>query len=546
MKPLLVATILVFCPTIAGAQEAAGEKDSSRATQYIPGDAIAVAFVSPSKLLQSPEWELMPTEVIQASALQYVGIDPMNITELKLVVGMISPSGPMGGLVVRFNKDLNIEDLSEKILSELDKTEYEGIPVYEVRDSQPTTVRLHQPDERTLIVAVDDFLRSMLAAEDGVSGRLPELAGKMSQHDGLTIIAVMEQIRPLLTGVLRQNASQLPPPLRNLSEIGELTDALYVNLSYGTGSGMASVAALGRDEASAVQLEQTLNNALAFGRGMVLAQMMRDVDVNGEGPVAEATGKYFNRLANHITQIIRPKRQGNVVRINLDGQSGIGSVGQMGVMVGMLLPAVQAAREASRRMNASNNLKQIALAMHNYHSAYKKLPDRAITDDNGTALLSWRVAILPFIEQGDLYQKFHLDEPWDSPHNIQLLESMPEVYVDPSAPLPPGLTIFQVPQGEELMFPESGERRFREILDGLSNTIMAVETSRESAVPWTKPEDIEIDLTRPLVDMGDTHPGGFHVMMADGAVVFIAQTIDPELFKSLLTRAGKEAIMPRR
>ena len=68
-------------------------------------------------------------------------------------------------------------------------------------------------------------------------------------------------------------------------------------------------------------------------------------------------------------------------------------------MVALLLPAVQAAREAARRAQCTNNLKQIGLAMHNYHSAYNHFPAAAITDDDGKPLLSWRVAILPYIEQ---------------------------------------------------------------------------------------------------------------------------------------------------
>ena len=81
-------------------------------------------------------------------------------------------------------------------------------------------------------------------------------------------------------------------------------------------------------------------------------------------------------------------------------------------------------------MSSSNNLKQTALAIHNYHAAYKQLPEDIKAPD-GTPLLSWRVAILPFIEQAALYEQFHLDEPWDSPHNLKLLNGMPPVYRHP-------------------------------------------------------------------------------------------------------------------
>src|SRR5438477_2970944 len=102
------------------------------------------------------------------------------------------------------------------------------------------------------------------------------------------------------------------------------------------------------------------------------------------------------------------------------------------VLIALLLPAVQSAREAARRAQCVHNLKQIGLAMHNYRSANDAFPMPAITDKNGKPLLSWRVAILPFIEQGELYNKFHTDEPWDSPHNKALLKEMPPTYLCPS------------------------------------------------------------------------------------------------------------------
>src|SRR5208337_936304 len=101
------------------------------------------------------------------------------------------------------------------------------------------------------------------------------------------------------------------------------------------------------------------------------------------------------------------------------------------VLIALLLPAVQSAREAARRAQCVNNIKQIMLAMHNYISANNAFP-RDITDKNGKPLLSWRVAILPYVEQGVLFDKFKLDEPWDSPHNQELLKYMPLVYQCPS------------------------------------------------------------------------------------------------------------------
>ena len=97
----------------------------------------------------------------------------------------------------------------------------------------------------------------------------------------------------------------------------------------------------------------------------------------------------------------------------------------------VLVEAVRKVREAAARTQSSNNLKQIALAMHNYHGTYNRLPPQATYDKNGKPMLSWRVMILPFIEQQNLYNRFHLDEPWDSEHNKKLLARMPKIYASP-------------------------------------------------------------------------------------------------------------------
>src|SRR5207302_1956982 len=107
-----------------------------------------------------------------------------------------------------------------------------------------------------------------------------------------------------------------------------------------------------------------------------------------------------------------------------------------GFSAALLLPAVQKVRMAAGRTRSANNLKQMALATINYADAFGRAPAAAICDKNGKPLLSWRVAILPFIEQDNLYKQFHLDEPWDSDHNKKLLARMPNVYALPGVQQP--------------------------------------------------------------------------------------------------------------
>ena len=203
------------------------------------------------------------------------------------------------------------------------------------------------------------------------------------------------------------------------------------------------------------------------------------------------------------------------------------------VMVGLTLPAVQAAREAARRVACTNNLKQMALSMLIHEDAMQILP-AAITDADGRPLLSWRVAILPYVEEKALYDDFHLDEPWDSEHNRSLIPRMPTVYACPSAPpLAAGMTRYLLLDGPGAGFERDKQRqgegaaarirgiRMKDLVQGASNTILIVEAPADRAVEWTKPEELTLspaDAAR-LEDRSGGHAGGIrHAASADGHV----------------------------
>ncbi len=213
----------------------------------------------------------------------------------------------------------------------------------------------------------------------------------------------------------------------------------------------------------------------------------------------------------------------------------------MGILVGLLLPAVQKVREAATRANSMNNLKQICLAFHNYHDTYNGFPAAAITDKKtGNPLLSWRVAILPYIEEQNLYQQFKLDEPWDSEHNLKLAKNMPKVYFHPKVNKPgDDKTHYKVFTGKDAVIDLTKQGKLSSILDGTSNTIMVVEAA--DGVVWTKPEDIAFDPKKPLPKMLEVG-GGFNAGFADGSVRFLKSTIDPEILKLLIQKNDGKVI----
>lgn len=219
-------------------------------------------------------------------------------------------------------------------------------------------------------------------------------------------------------------------------------------------------------------------------------------------------------------------------------------VGGLLLMPALLLPAVQKTREAAARVQSQNNLKQLAIAMHNYHDVHGHLPAAAICDKNGRPLLSWRVALLPYLEQQNLYAQFKLDEPWNGPHNLKLLGQMPRVYQLPSEQKPgTDQTHYQVFVGNGAIFETNRGLGLMDIPDGTSNTILIVEANQ--AVPWTKPEDLPYNPNGPLPPLGAAFAWGFNTAFADGSVHFIPKDTPEQTLRPLITRNdGMEAPFP--
>jgi hypothetical protein len=192
---------------------------------------------------------------------------------------------------------------------------------------------------------------------------------------------------------------------------------------------------------------------------------------------------------------------------------------------------------AAHRVRSINSLKQLAISMHNYHATFAVFPSYAIHSPDGKPLLSWRVALLPFLEQAPLHRKFKLDEPWDSPHNKALLPLMPKVYESRGVPTKDrGETFYQVFVGPGAAFERDPRRKVRltSITDGAANTLLIVEAG--AAVPWTKPDDLFFETDRPLPKLGGVFGDGFHACMFDASAHFISNKIysDEKVLRALI------------
>jgi hypothetical protein len=200
-----------------------------------------------------------------------------------------------------------------------------------------------------------------------------------------------------------------------------------------------------------------------------------------------------------------------------------------------LVPVPQAeARTPLGGVANKNDLKQIGLAFHDYHDVHKRFPAAAIFDKDGKALLSWRVALLPSLEQAALYKEFKLDEPWDSAHNIKLLPKMPRIFGPPGDGDDAGKTVYRVFTGPGTVFDGRTGLKITSISDGTTNTILAVE-ARE-AVPWTKPEELPYKDKEPLPKLG-ADKKNFVVLMCDGSVMTFRPDFNEQQMRYAILRA---------
>ena len=193
---------------------------------------------------------------------------------------------------------------------------------------------------------------------------------------------------------------------------------------------------------------------------------------------------------------------------------------------------------AEQFQRAEDNLKEIALAWHNYHDVYGHFPSNEVSKD-GKALLSWRVQLLPYLEADDLYKQFKLDEPWDGETNKKLIDKMPKVFAPVRGKADPGMTYYQVFTGKHGLLQPGQKLSLLGITDGSSNTLLCVEAGKP--VVWTKPDDLAFD-GKQLPALGGMFDGKFHGAMCDGSVRRFKKSPDADVMRRLIGPQDGEVV----
>lgn len=498
----------------------------------IPEDAVAAIIARPSKVLGNPlvaEVMKMVSEANPQADLETgfaemeknSGIRPEQIDHVLLIVDqgfvdnlpLIAQMGPTAAAPIMVMQ-LNPGTSAQTVLDRLKASDTRGV-------SQPVTVGAYQGmtspdggnilkinDQRLLYIKDTSKLDALL--NNSTQGKVATMLAGSATGD-LTIVLDLEPVKQQAQQALQQNpqvAFAVMPLLTQMLTISIAADLEADNLLQ------VQVDTPNADAATGVK--ESLNLQLNAGKQQY-AQMA------GQVPPP------FQPMLKQVVDGTNLASEGTVVSLTVPRPDDLEK------LPALLIPAMMQARKAASNAVQKNNLKQIALAFHNYHDVYRHFPglDSNGSKDEGNIRgkgLSWRVHLLPFLDEAALYDQFNLDEPWDSEQNKSLLPFMPSVYGDDFE----GNTTIHVFAGENLLFAEGKPgAQFREILDGTSNTLLFVNAGEDTASPWTKPGGLELNADDPVSVLGQVGDV-FSAALCDGSVRDISKAVDAETLKNLI------------
>ncbi len=526
------ATLAVFLAA-AGSLVAGGDAPTLKAespdevpafdVSHVPNEAVAVALVRPQRLRAVPQLDELVQDVFWREmffefrrALERIERPLERVEQAAWVQLMYPPADTrrppqaFGVALLTSADPAALSEMADRVVPQASEQQFFGRTVFLGAEGQG----YFQADDQTLVIGSVGAVRDYLAVATHGDSRLTR--GPAWEAVADCPVAISIDPRPL-------QEFPVGPELAPLVTLREKADHLTFGLSVDAGKLSLRAAVDGEDPEA---VEAAVEAALTQGSrlwGEARAAMMSQTRHRPE----DVLTFIYLRLAGELIQSAAVEREENLVTLSAQATTPAAE---------QLAEAVRATGMAARREQSARNLRRIALAMHNYHDVYKTFPPPAIYDEDGEPLLSWRVALLPFVEEASLHDRFRLDEAWDSPHNRALLDQMPTVYRSPfDDPHSTNASYFAL-TGPGTVFPGERGIAITAITDGTSNTLLIADAKR--AIPWTKPADVPYDPEGPLPELGGFMEGFFTAAMCDGSVRDIEHTIDEGDLRALIEKAS--------
>ncbi|MDR3639282.1 MAG: M56 family metallopeptidase [Isosphaeraceae bacterium] len=432
---------------------------------------------------------------------------------------------------VRMARPLDWQKIETALAPEPERINVNGVEVVWSNATQPAFAKF---DDWTLGIGPLAVLRQVVAARQG--GPIPHVWDEpwSKVKKGQAAVAVdASAFAPLF----RKNA----PPGQVTTLIAAAGPLIEKASAYGLGIDLEKGIAL--DLVAVAYSDEVAQEVAGALKGLAVLGTNALGSARRQTPLNQEQGRAMLAMFDAIEPLLENAKtdvSGSVVELrSATSQSATG-------LIALVAPAVAADRAAARSGQSMNHMRQIALAMYKYQSANNHLPPAVLLGKDGKTPHSWRVALLPYLGQDELYNRYHFDEPWDSDANRLVLAKMPAVYRHPAAGPDEVDTAYVVPVNADSLFPPGGTgTKFDKIPDGASATVMLVEA--KSGIPWTKPEDLTIDgdlkrFDTPAPRVPAYSHDGFIVALGDGSTHFLSSTTRPADVKAIITRAGGEII----
>ncbi len=337
---------------------------------------------------------------------------------------------------------------------------------------------------------------------------------------------------------------EAPPPgiLSDLKNMWEKCDLAVIGLET-SGRIQATAVAESKSEANAKSAMAAMNKGLEF-LDEILDPTIDQIEKELEQMKSQDDNHWnFLRTDRELTNVLLPllRKPMSNLKLEQDGKLLRASTSTSPIDIarasGKLAPIFRQLWGKAVMSRRSDNLRNIALAMHNYHDVYNRFPasSQMGKDGKGKHAVSWRVLLLPYLEQVNMYEAYKFDEPWDSPANRKVTANMPAVYRGWGSDVTATHSdyfVFVGGEGADTVLKPGKGNGFRQIIDGSSNTLLIVETRK--AVHWANPEDIKLDASKKLPKLGGIVEGGFRIAKADGSTGFVKADADKESLWSFI------------